>query len=132
MSDANTWRLAVEHISRYHYEASIQGSVMSLRLYPRKDQGQRVLSFGLEIEPETVPIEFQDSYGNTCHMISIHKQISESILIKSKMEVAAARAPDLTDDVDLNLLGNSCGYCKSCALLGLSEPQSIYAQLSGT
>ena len=103
MSDANTWRLAVEHISRYHYEASIQGSVMSLRLYPRKDQGQRVLSFRLEIEPETVPIEFQDSYGNTCHMISIHKQISESILIKSKMEVATARAPDLTDDVDSNL-----------------------------
>ena len=76
---------------------------MSLRLYPREDQGQQVLSFRLEIEPETVPIEFQDSYGNTCHMISIHKQIVDSISIKSKAEVALARGPDLADDVDSNL-----------------------------
>ena len=76
---------------------------MSLRLYPREDQGQRVLRFRLEVEPETVPIEFQDSYGNTCHMISIHKQISDLILVKSKTEVATARGPDLIDDIDSNL-----------------------------
>ena len=78
---------------------------MSMRLYPREDQGQRVLSFRLEIEPETVALEFQDSFGNTCHMISIHNQISDSILIKSKTEVATSRAPDLTDDADSNSWG---------------------------
>ena len=62
-----------------------------------------MLSFRLEVEPETVPIEFQDSYGNTCHLISIHKQIVDSISIKSKAEVAPARAPDLTDEFDSNL-----------------------------
>ena len=69
---------------------------MVLRLHPREDNGQRVASFSLEIDPVAAPIAFEDPFGNACHLFNIHRS-HERTAVRSKADVVTAPAPDLPD-----------------------------------
>ena len=69
---------------------------MVVRLHPREDNGQRVASFSLEIDPAAAPIAFEDPFGNACHLFNIHRS-HERTAVRSKADVVTAPAPDLPD-----------------------------------
>ena len=87
-------RLEVEHLSTFHYAEPVRGSVMLLRLQPRDDRDQRLLEFGLDIEPLAWPTAVRDAFGNTCHLFNIHREHRRSSVC-SRTRVVTAPAPEL-------------------------------------
>ena len=67
-------RYEIEHVSRYFYDIPVRHSVMSLCLMPRNDGGQRLLRFSVSIDPPASMNSEEDSYGNTKHVLNIHRQ----------------------------------------------------------
>ena len=96
MSGDTPRRFLVEHLSDFRYGEPAQGSLMVVRLHPREDNGQRVASFALEIDPVAAPIAFEDPFGNACHLFNIHRS-HERTAVRSKADVVTAPAPDLPD-----------------------------------
>ena len=96
MSEDTPRRFQVEHLSDFRYGEPAQGSLMVVRLHPREDNGQRVASFSLEIDPVAAPIAFEDPFGNACHLFNIHRS-HERTAVRSKADVVTAPAPDLPD-----------------------------------
>ena len=96
MSGDTPRRFQVEHLSDFRYGEPAQGSLMVVRLHPREDNGQRVASFALEIDPAAAPIAFEDPFGNACHLFNIHRS-HERTAVRSKADVVTAPAPDLPD-----------------------------------
>ena len=79
---------------------------MVLRLRPRADQGQRVLDFGLEVDPFAAPVLFEDAFGNACHLFNIHRSHRETT-VRSRARVET--------------LGNASGGWR-CAIGWLGGP----------
>ena len=67
-------RYEIEHVSRYFYDIPVRNSVMSLCLMPRDDNGQRLLRFSVSIDPLASMNSETDTYGNTKHVLNIHRQ----------------------------------------------------------
>ena len=67
-------RYEIEHVSRYFYDIPVRNSVMSLCLMPRDDGGQRLLRFSVSTDPLASMNSETDSYGNTKHVLNIHRQ----------------------------------------------------------
>ncbi len=64
----------IEHASRYFYDIPVRHSVMSLCLMPRNGGGQRLLRFSVSIDPPASMNSETDTYGNTKHVLNIHRQ----------------------------------------------------------
>ncbi len=62
----------VRHATHFQYQAPAYESHDELRLRPRDDPGQLVLSFHLEVTPSGSIREFRDYFANRAHSISIH------------------------------------------------------------
>ena len=67
-------RYEIEHVSRYFYNVPVRNSVMSLCLMPRDDRGQRLLRFSISTDPQASMNSETDSFGNTKHVLNIHRQ----------------------------------------------------------
>ena len=67
-------RYEIEHVSRYFYDTPVRHSVMSLCLMPRDDGGQRLLQFSVSTDPLASMNSETDSFGNTKHVLNIHRQ----------------------------------------------------------
>ena len=82
-------RYEIEHVSRYHYTASVRQCVMLLCLKPREDQGQQLLHFEIETQPAACLNREEDCFGNTRHVLDIHRshQVLE-ITARSTVEAA--------------------------------------------
>ena len=87
-------RFLVEHRSQFHYTEPAYHSVMLLRLHPRQDRGQRVLKFNLDTEPAAALASLDDAFGNTCHLLNIHREHRKTVL-ESRVEVETCPAPSL-------------------------------------
>ena len=83
-------RLLVEHLSEFGYSEPARGSLMLLRLRPREDARQRLAGFELEIDPPAMPIPFEDSFGNACHLFDIHREHRHTT-VRSTARVEIAR-----------------------------------------
>ncbi len=86
MSAPESIRFEVEHTSRFRYNQPAHKSIMSVRLHPRQDRGQRVLSFSLTVTPTAEPVAFADSFGNICHLFDIRRGFRE-LSVSSHAEV---------------------------------------------
>lgn len=64
-------RLKVEHRSTLHFEVPVAEQNCELRLMPRQNEYQRVLSHKLEIEPRAEIYEYRDAYGNQVQSFGI-------------------------------------------------------------
>ena len=80
---------AIEHITRYGYSSPVIGCVMSLCLKPRDDAGQRLLKFEIETDPPAPVNEERDSFGNTKHVLNVHRE-HRSLTITARSTVAPA------------------------------------------
>ncbi len=87
-------RLAVEHVSEFRYREPVRGRVLVLRLRPRQNENLRLLDFDLEVDPGAAPVPFEDSFGNACHLVTIHRE-HRSIVVRSSslVEVLAPSDP---------------------------------------
>ena len=65
---------AIEHVTRYHYSSPVIGCVMSLCLKPCDDAGQRLLDFDIDTDPPAPVNEERDSFGNTKHVLNVHRE----------------------------------------------------------
>lgn len=92
-------QLEVEHLSVFHYAEAAHGSVMLLHLRPREDQGQRLLEFGLEIEPLAEPAAVPDAFGNVCHLFNVHREHRRSS-VRSRARVVTAPAPRVPERME--------------------------------
>jgi len=71
---------------------------MEVRLEPRSDEGQRCLSFTLEVEPAANVMQYRDFSGNTVHHFDIagsHTQLK--VAAQSSVEVPSTPAPQASD-----------------------------------
>ena len=84
----------VEHLSLFRYAEPVRGSVMLLHLQPRDDEGQRLLSFRLDIDPPAVPVAMRDAFDNVCHQFNIHREHLR-VSVCSRASVETASAPEL-------------------------------------
>ena len=89
-------RYEIEHVSRYFYTAPVRDCVMTLCLKPRDDSRQRLLSFEAATVPESPLNSEQDCFGNTKHVLNIHREHDRlEIIAHSTIETApAASLPD--------------------------------------
>ena len=99
MNTPRECRLEVEHHSAFHYGEPVRGSVMLLRLQPREDQGQRLLEFGLDIEPLAEPSGTLDAFGNVCHLVNVHREHDRSS-VRSRARVVTAPVPKLPERME--------------------------------
>ena len=83
----------IEHVTRYRYSSPVNGCVMSLRLQPRQDAGQRLVSFEIETDPPAPMNEETDGFGNVKHVLNIHREHRAlAIIAHATVEQAAAAA----------------------------------------
>ena len=78
--------ITIDHETRYHYDTDANYSIQSLRLTPQPVDGQRILSWNVEIDGHNNLDGFNDSYGNLIHTLVIDKPHT-SVCIRVRGEV---------------------------------------------
>ena len=87
-------RYEIEHVSRYVYAAPVRGCVMSLCLKPRDNSRQRLIHFAVETDPPAPLNEGTDCFGNTKHLLNIHREHEGlEITTRSTVESRPAASP---------------------------------------
>jgi transglutaminase-like putative cysteine protease len=80
-------RFRTIHTTRFTYDLPAYESHNQLRLKPLNSEYQRVLQFRLTSDPPASVLEYQDSFGNTVHSISVHPPHNElGIVVESLVE----------------------------------------------
>ena len=92
---SGTTRYNIEHVSRYEYSDHVRHSVMALCLKPIANSRQRLLRFEIHSDPAASRNEETDCFGNTVHVLNIHRDhTSLEIIARSALEVERpARLP---------------------------------------
>lgn len=79
----------IRHETRYRYEETVSYSIQSLKLTPRSEPGQRVLSWRIATPGER--LEQVDPYGNVTHVVTVESPHDElRIAVEGVVEVTSA------------------------------------------
>ena len=98
---ASTTRYEINHVSRYLYASPARGCMMSLCLRPRGEPAQRLLEFGIETNPISSMNSETDCFGNTKHVLNIHREHEAlEIVARSSIEITAAEPPSGSPGAD--------------------------------
>ena len=62
---------SVQHVTRFRYKPAVRESIMEVRMQPRSDEGQRCLSFSLDVRPAAAIMQYRDFLGNVVHHFDI-------------------------------------------------------------
>jgi transglutaminase-like putative cysteine protease len=92
---------SVIHTTTFCYQPAIRESVMEVRLQPRSDGLQHLLTFQLNVSPAANIMQYRDFMGNTVHHFDIagnHTQLK--VTARSSVEVQPAPPPRSTDAGD--------------------------------
>ena len=114
-------QLHIRHMTRYRYERPVKYSVQSLHLTPRRDAGQRALTWTI-----TAPgrrLEQIDAHGNIAHLLTIeqpHREIQ--IVVRGVVETADTEGRQ--DDGPLSPLA----YLAPTALTAQNEEIKTFAR----
>jgi transglutaminase-like putative cysteine protease len=73
--------VSIGHVTRYTYSAPVLYSVHTLRLTPPTFEGQRVLSWRVEMQDIEHALRYRDAFGNVCHLVSIRRPHAEIAII---------------------------------------------------
>ena len=108
----------IEHVSRYTCAAPAQSCVMRLCLKPIGDGRQRLLRFGIATDPVASLNAETDGFGNTKHVLNIHRQHS-ALTITASCASEVKATPPLPDALATNA-GNWSAPSKMCSHTGTS------------
>jgi transglutaminase-like putative cysteine protease len=95
-------RFEIEHTTRFTYSGPITETLMELRLMPLDGPGQRLLDFGLKIQPPVRLETYRDGYGNLVHYFNLlraHQRLR--VTSRSVVEMGGDEAGAGPDDDDL-------------------------------
>jgi transglutaminase-like putative cysteine protease len=73
--------VSIGHVTRYTYTSPATSSVHTLRLTPPSFEGQRVVSWRVEMPEIENALRYRDAFGNICHSVSITQPRSEIAII---------------------------------------------------
>jgi transglutaminase-like putative cysteine protease len=94
---------SVKHITTFRYYPAVRESVMEVRMQPRTDFRQRVLSFSLDVTPRAHMTTYRDFYGNAVHNFDIpEKQNHIELTAQAIVDVLPARLLQPEDSHDWN------------------------------
>jgi transglutaminase-like putative cysteine protease len=83
---------SVKHLTTFRYHPAVRESVMEVRMQPRTDFRQRVLSFSLDVFPRAHMTSYRDFYGNAVHNFDIpEKQNRIELTAQAIVDVLPAR-----------------------------------------
>jgi transglutaminase-like putative cysteine protease len=68
-----TYRVRVEHISRYHYSNEVQSSFNEARITPLTTPTQLVLESRVEVAPDAILQPYIDYWGSVVYAFDIHR-----------------------------------------------------------
>ena len=92
--------LEVRHLTEYHYAEPVRESVMELWMQPQKGADQRLVSFGLELDPPAQLFSYADAFGNAVYHFDVPQPHSRlNILARSAVETQPSQS--LPEAVDL-------------------------------
>src|SRR5882672_2557826 len=117
-----TMHLHIRHETTYRYDSPLKYSIQSLRLTPRRDPGQRPLSW--RIQAPGRQLEQVDAYGNITHLLTLeepHREIS--IVVSGVVDTGESGAPLLPDEGPLSPLA----YLAPTALTRAGDPLREFA-----
>jgi transglutaminase-like putative cysteine protease len=90
---------SIRHITRFHYSAPVNESVMEVRMRPRSDSDRRCLHFALTLNPKAHIGSYRDHLGNTVHHFDVpgsHTRLG--LVAESTVEVdSGSPVPDSMD-----------------------------------
>ncbi|MCY4142613.1 MAG: transglutaminase family protein [Gammaproteobacteria bacterium] len=89
----------IVHTTRYTYDETKRSSVMSLCMKPREEIGQKLVSYSLSIDPESLIDVDMDIFGNSRHMFDIHRP-HEHLTITSTATVSRTSRQSSSDDLE--------------------------------
>src|SRR5436190_19076235 len=84
---------SVRHITKFRYKPAVRESVMEVRMQPRSDEGQRCLSFSLDVRPAAAIMQYRDFLGNIVHHFDIAGSHSE-LTVKAQSLVEVLPTPN--------------------------------------
>jgi transglutaminase-like putative cysteine protease len=73
--------VSIGHVTRYKYATPALESIHTLRLTPPSFEGQRVVSWRVEMPEIDKAVRFRDAFGNVSHLVSIPRPHSEITII---------------------------------------------------
>jgi transglutaminase-like putative cysteine protease len=73
--------VSIGHVTRYAYATPALYSIHTLRLTPPAFEGQRVVSWRVEMTDIEKAVRFRDAFGNMTHLVSIPRAHSEIAII---------------------------------------------------
>ncbi len=114
----------IEHVSRYLYSSPARRCVLSLCLKPRDDAQQRLLRFDVVTSPPAPLNNETDSFGNTKHVLNIHRQ-HEALEITARSTVERVRPDPLPDSPDRGGWGEISSWKESFSHWDFTHPSAL-------
>ncbi|WP_088008687.1 alpha-E domain-containing protein [Indiicoccus explosivorum] len=82
----------IEHTNIFDYDSIVDQSMNSIRLKPRTDECQRLLSYRADIEPATMTTEYTDIWGNSVETFYIAEH-HQHLEVRTTSIVSVQRSP---------------------------------------
>ncbi|HEY5336373.1 MAG TPA: transglutaminase family protein [Mycobacteriales bacterium] len=131
-------RVTIRHTTSFTYPQPARASFNELRLTPRNDEGQNLISFGLTLEPPARTTQFRDHWGTLVQAFNINAP-HDHLTIVGESRVVTSRRPPLPDStgdaggtfdaLDEPALRDALAESlHSSPLAGGGEPLSTFAQ----
>lgn len=114
-------QLHIRHETRYRYEKPVKYSVQSLHLTPRREPGQRAISWTITSPGRR--LEQTDAYGNIAHLLTIEEPHREICIVVQGI-VETADTEDRQDEGPLSPLN----YLVPTDLTAPNEDLRAFAQ----
>lgn len=67
-----SWRLEINHVTRYHYDRPVVSSYNEARVTPLDNGAQRVIEASVAVKPATETFCFHDYWGSFVHAFDVH------------------------------------------------------------
>jgi transglutaminase-like putative cysteine protease len=126
---------SVRHVTKFRYKPAVRESVMEVRMQPRSDEGQRCLSFSLDVRPSAAIMQYRDFTGNIVHHFDIAGSHSElTVKAQSLVEVLPASNPFAESERswnDLDALVASGDYWEMMLPSSFARPTPLLDRLAG-
>jgi len=90
---------SIRHVSKFRYSAPIRESMMEVRMRPRNEGRQHLLSFALQTSPRAAVAAYSDAEGNAVHHFDVPDSHT-TLTITAAALVSLAAAPPLPDGLE--------------------------------
>jgi transglutaminase-like putative cysteine protease len=131
-------RVTIRHTTAFTYPEPARASFNELRLTPRNEEGQNLISFALTLDPRSRTTTYRDHFGTLVYAFNINTQ-HDHLTITGESKVVTYPRPPLPDDRDPAagslddlddpvLRDSQAEWLHSSPLASGGEPLSTFAQ----